>query len=380
MFSPQALAFSVAFIIRALADCKCGYTINAGKPTLDNPLFTDHISTDFTTSTDVTFESEPGKSWQVQAYNATAAQSNNAPYGRTAQLKNVVLNTLPPGYISSEGVHGGDPGLQLWVRSQLVQNGSESYVPIAEVVTARNDILYGSFRASMKTTGVNGTCGAFFFYHNDSQEIDVEILSKDQLEPNASHPVNLILQSPAAVRAGNDAANTSTFYLYGMLPAPDQMYIEYRWDWLPDRVDFYIQERLIHTMRDSVPQAPGTVHLIHWSTGNEVYSSNLPPICCAVSDQCTELERWPTSRGRRDDRSIRARLLQHLESHIHEQLRRHLSDPCGQCYAAGPASAESYGKCKAERRAEVSELERVVDILCFCSELFVFVSRKRRGR
>lgn len=34
---------------------------------------------------------------------------------------------------------------------------------MAEIVTNRSDIMYGSFRAGMKIAAVNGTCGAFFW-------------------------------------------------------------------------------------------------------------------------------------------------------------------------------------------------------------------------
>ena len=46
-------------------------------------------------------------------------------------------------------------------------------------------------------------------YFNDTREIDIELLSAQQ---NASsHPINLVLQSPASAEAGFNAANTPTF-------------------------------------------------------------------------------------------------------------------------------------------------------------------------
>src|ERR1700730_4759862 len=42
--------------------------------------------------------------------------------------------------------------------------------------TCRSDVLYGSFRAWIKTADVPGTVGAFFMYENSS-EIDMETLS-----------------------------------------------------------------------------------------------------------------------------------------------------------------------------------------------------------
>ena len=47
----------------------------------------------------------------------------------------------------------------------------DKMIPASEVRTTRNDILYGSFRAQMRLTPVNGTCGAFFFVRDTLPEI-----------------------------------------------------------------------------------------------------------------------------------------------------------------------------------------------------------------
>ena len=60
----------------------------------------------------------------------------------------------------TEGINGGDPGLQLWVRSGAPKGG---YINGAEIASARRDMRYGSFRAGLKYTGESGTCGAFFW-------------------------------------------------------------------------------------------------------------------------------------------------------------------------------------------------------------------------
>lgn len=42
----------------------------------------------------------------------------------------------------------------------------------------RNDFLYGTYRARLKTSNIAGTVAAFFFYRNDTCEIDIETLSR----------------------------------------------------------------------------------------------------------------------------------------------------------------------------------------------------------
>ena len=44
----------------------------------------------------------------------------------------------------------------------------------------RQDILYGTFRASMKTSSEPGTVAAFFFFKDNTCEIDMESLSRIQ--------------------------------------------------------------------------------------------------------------------------------------------------------------------------------------------------------
>lgn len=84
---------------------------------------------------------------------------STASWGKKATLDDVRTNPLN-GAAGTQGVNGGDPGLQLWVRSGTPR-GSE--IPSAEVASARRDMRYGSFRAGMKYTDEPGTCGAFFW-------------------------------------------------------------------------------------------------------------------------------------------------------------------------------------------------------------------------
>ncbi|KAK4546443.1 hypothetical protein LTR36_002120 [Oleoguttula mirabilis] len=241
----------------AASDCSCGYTVNATSSG-DYALFTEHFEADFVnTPGNVTWDSQPGLLWQAQEYNTTPAAARG-PYGKAAQPENVVL----------------DNGLQLWVRSRLLDSSSGQLIPISEVVTARSDILYGSIRVGMKTTTINGTCGAFFFYHNDSEEIDMEVLSQQQ--EGDVHPVNLVNQSPDSVASGYNAVNSSGFIRYNLTFDPASAFKEFRFDWLPDRIDMYADNVWLKSFHDYVPSAPGALHLIHWSNGDPGWSGGPP--------------------------------------------------------------------------------------------------------
>lgn len=138
----------------ARADCECGYTVNS-------TLYTDLIETDFLHLANITDD----KDWQPQNYTVTPELARG-PYGKNASINNVVANPLQSQYDwAGDGINGGDAGLQLFVRGGVPQDG---LIPIAELATARVDMLYGSFRAGMKATGTPGTCGAFFWVHHGS--------------------------------------------------------------------------------------------------------------------------------------------------------------------------------------------------------------------
>lgn len=131
-------------------DCECGYTVNS-------TLFTDLVESDFLHIENITTNTD----WQPQEYTVPADLARG-PYGKDATLENVVANPLESqDDWAGDGVNGGDAGLQLFVRGGTPDEGG--LIPMAELVTTRNDILYGSFRAGMKISSVNGTCGAFFW-------------------------------------------------------------------------------------------------------------------------------------------------------------------------------------------------------------------------
>lgn len=119
-------------------------------------VWTDLMETDFLHIDDFT-----NIGWVPQVYNVTKAAARGA-YGKMAMLENVMANPLKNSWDwAGTAVNDSDAGLQLVVRSQLV----DDMVPIGEVVAARTDMLYGSFRVAMKMAGVPGTCGAFFWVH-----------------------------------------------------------------------------------------------------------------------------------------------------------------------------------------------------------------------
>lgn len=263
--------------------CECGYTVNSTSSPAYS-LFTEAFETDFLHLYDLANEStvaeNPKKAtgWVPQAYNTTPSDARGE-YGKAAMISNLVTNPLPN--MTTWGAQGSDPGLQLWVRQELVPlaGTTSQMVSIAEVASTRNDMLYGSFRVGAKFTSVNGTCGAFFFYRNDSSEIDFEYLSRLAPAPgsaNNTSPMNLVVQSAQSVNQGFNAAGTPGFEVVPMAFLAAEGYHEYRFDWLQDRIDFYIDGSIVWTGTSSVPDGAGRLIMNHWSNGNQDWSGGPP--------------------------------------------------------------------------------------------------------
>jgi beta-glucanase (GH16 family) len=111
-------------------------------------------------------------------------------------------------------------------------------------------------------------------YHNNSQEIDMEFLSHQFNESQGA--VNLVLQSPQSVTKGYDASGTSGYTLQELPFRPDQKFHEYRFDWTPDRVAFYIDGQFIYDRRGNIPTEGGAVFFNHWSNGDQRWSAGPP--------------------------------------------------------------------------------------------------------
>ncbi|KAL8671801.1 MAG: hypothetical protein Q9168_003707 [Polycauliona sp. 1 TL-2023] len=254
LFSAVLLFASVAW-----ADCECGYTVNG-------TLYTDLLETDFLHTKNV---NESG--WISQVYTVQSADARG-PFGKDAEAKQLVANPLKSRYDwAGDGIDGGDAGLQVVVSSP----GKGGLVPMGETATNRTDMLYGSFRAAIKLTGQKGTCGAFFWYLNDSREIDMEFLSSQFNE--TSHPVNLVLQSEESIAAGYNAEDTNAFQTHQLPFDPSEGFNEYRFDWFEDRVDFYANGVKLKSMTgDGVPKEPGHLMLSQWSNGDPNWSGGPP--------------------------------------------------------------------------------------------------------
>lgn len=251
----------------ANAACECGYSLNKTSDA-EHAVFTELIENDFLhTSAEALDMKKQGMQPQVYDVNSKDARG---PYGKNFALNNIVTNPLKSSGWDGDSENGGDAGLQLWVRGTPI----DGHVSGSEIVTTRNDALLGSFRVGMKLSNSSGTCGAFFFFHNNSQEIDMEFLSHQFNQSQGA--VNLVLQTPESVSHGYDASGTSGFEVQHLDFRPDGMFHEYRFDWTKDRVTFYVDGEFLHEMTDNIPTEGGSIFFNHWSNGDDKWSAGPP--------------------------------------------------------------------------------------------------------
>lgn len=136
------------------AACECGYALpsNASPP---QTFYTDLLETDFLHLKNLSTNTD----WSPQNYTVTPAAARG-PWGKNASLSNILTNPLASKYDwGSDDVLGG---LELYVTG-VGNEGAGGLVGMAELSSVREDMLYGSFRASVMFTGERGTCGAWFW-------------------------------------------------------------------------------------------------------------------------------------------------------------------------------------------------------------------------
>lgn len=137
----------------------------------------------------------------------------------------------------------------------------------AEIVTTSNRYLYGSYRILWKTSVEPGTVNGFFYYLNDQSEIDIEIMGSENAQGLVHFTVHKVINGNSHVQLpmGFD---------------PSKAFHEYRFDWLKDRVEFYVDGKLLATLSPpaiNVPYQPGYIMLNHWSLSDPGWGGG-PPV------------------------------------------------------------------------------------------------------
>jgi beta-glucanase (GH16 family) len=135
----------------------------------------------------------------------------------------------------------------------LKLSGSQpGQIPVcAEIATKRSDFKYGSYRASIKTSRTAGGVVGWFIYRDSPlNEIDVEMLTKDNSDLHFTlHHIQ-----------------TSVDYkLVKMAFDPSAAFHEYRFDWYADKVAYFVDGKPTATLTKKIPDLEAAIMLNHWS-------------------------------------------------------------------------------------------------------------------
>lgn len=121
-----------------------------------------------------------------------------------------------------------------------------------EIYSKRNNFLYGSYRASMKISNSPGGVVGWFVYKDepDLHEVDIEFLTRktDEIHFTLHHITTSVEYQKKPISFD-----------------PSADFHEYRYDWYPEKVEFYIDSLLQATLTKQVPDAACMIMLNHWS-------------------------------------------------------------------------------------------------------------------
>lgn len=130
------------------------------------------------------------------------------------------------------------------------------YPKCGEVIYTPRKFLYGSYRASIKTTNVPGSVIGWFVYKDgapgDGQlhEVDFEILTRQ--------PKKMWFT------LHHDVYNVDS-KTYDVSFNPYDAFHEYRFDWYKDSVVYYIDSQRVSALTKQVPDDSTAIMLNHWS-------------------------------------------------------------------------------------------------------------------
>ncbi|RYF37737.1 MAG: glycosyl hydrolase family protein, partial [Cytophagaceae bacterium] len=134
-----------------------------------------------------------------------------------------------------------------------------------EIENQQRNLMHVSMRMYGRVTGDAGAVAGFFTFFDDSNESDIEILTRD--------PKDQIryTNQPSVDKEGNEITQSSTGPTG--LPAWDE-WQTHRIDWLPKHSYWYLDDQQVAANTYSVPRKPSFLILNMWGNGGE-WSGNM---------------------------------------------------------------------------------------------------------
>ncbi|KAF1846003.1 glycoside hydrolase family 16 protein [Cucurbitaria berberidis CBS 394.84] len=251
-----------AQVLSEKKNCTCGFYNGQ-----TNDFFTDSIIVYFNETSSLP------KDFIAEDYAQKYEKDWNAIYRQGADSSNIRLN-------NSES-------LQLFVQPP----NNEHLVKGGGIRTTRRDIQHGSFRTLIKSPGqtTSGSSMSMMWKYNETEVAELSVMNRNN---HSDAWVGTFVNNEFTTRdlgvnftqlLEQPAANRNYTTLGGGLgngSVSPWDYIEYRIDWTPDYINFYIggnlTRQVLHVKNKGMPSVPSALFFKHWSTGNS-FSMEGPP-------------------------------------------------------------------------------------------------------
>lgn len=244
--------------------CQCGY-YDAGT----GSLFTESTITYFNET-----ESLPANDFLTETYVDDYEKGWNTLFREAADPSNVQISNVT-------NAPNSTTSLVLQVQP-FVPKSRNHIIQGASVRTTRRDIKYGSFTSLVRAPGPHagggGSTVSMELQFNRTQALAVNLQNTNS--PATAYAGMLVNEEWPG--PGNSILfSNMTNATWGNRKIDPWDYTEYRVDWTPDSVKFYIGGQLARTIlttdNDALLSVPSPLYLRHWSNGDPAYSAG-PPI------------------------------------------------------------------------------------------------------
>ncbi|EME82290.1 glycoside hydrolase family 16 protein, partial [Pseudocercospora fijiensis CIRAD86] len=158
---------------------------------------------------------------------------------------------------------------------ELIVPGGQTISPLqcAEVSTDF-EVLYASVSTYAILTDEAGVCNGMFFYHSDSQEIDIEWISDANSTSNldANNGTRVMQYTNQGPHGEEDSSE-----VYGQAAADATLAVhEYRLDWVNGTSSFYLDGAFQQQIQTNVPNTPGNWVWNNWADGDPDFTVGPP--------------------------------------------------------------------------------------------------------
>ncbi|KAJ9646315.1 hypothetical protein H2199_002364 [Coniosporium tulheliwenetii] len=252
-----------------VSGCSCGYFDPSPKQ-----LYTESIIVYFNES-----QTLPDRDFFSQSFIHRSEKGWNSLYRQGASPSNVLIGNEST--VSWLEQASNPSSLELFVDPSV----HDHLVIGAAVETKRQDIQYGTFRASMRSPHpwAGGSALSMMLRYNESQSLEIDMLNTDK--PSTARVTTLMNGEWPAQSLG---VNYTTI-AEGSADVPAVSpwdFMEVRMDWTRERVNFTVAGNLTRAMdlsQQDLPTTPSALIFKHWSTG-DTYFMQGPPVNRSAAD------------------------------------------------------------------------------------------------